>query len=70
MAVAFAFLNGHDPASIHDPYTLALVSNALLAMGSVPRPHLERLAEACGPSDYGVYLRRVLEERRAADGGG
>jgi hypothetical protein len=40
------YLRRHEPSSIHDPYTLALVCNALLAIdppGSAARPYLERL---------------------------
>ncbi len=41
---------------------IACVEEIALAKGFIDAAQFERLAEACGRSDYGLYLRRVLNE--------
>lgn len=51
-----AYLRSHPPAAIADPYVLALVANALLALdpeGEYAGPYLERLAEVARASEDG-----------------
>lgn len=42
---------------------IACIEEIALAKGFIDAAQLGRLAEACGPSDYGKYLRHVLSER-------
>jgi A-macroglobulin complement component/alpha-2-macroglobulin family protein/MG2 domain-containing protein/macroglobulin-like protein/A-macroglobulin receptor len=61
------FLLAHRPESIDDPYTLALVSNALLALnagGTKAAPYLERLEGLKREADGG---KRVWWQQRPAD---
>jgi glucose-1-phosphate thymidylyltransferase len=48
---------------------IACIEEIALLKGFIDADQLERLTEACGKSDYGLYLRRVLDEHRAARGG-
>ena len=55
-AAAFNYLLRHEPAAIDDPYVLALVANALLAIrpgDPQARPYLERLEAMCHRSADG-----------------
>jgi glucose-1-phosphate thymidylyltransferase len=47
---------------------IACIEEIALLKGFIDAAQLERLTEACGKSDYGLYLRRVLDEHRAAPG--
>jgi glucose-1-phosphate thymidylyltransferase len=43
---------------------IACVEEVALLKGFIDAAQFERLAEACGKSDYGAYLYRVLQEQR------
>ncbi len=61
-----AYLRSHPPATITDPYLLALVANALLALdpeGEYAGPYLDRLAEMARTSEDG---KRTWWEQPAA----
>jgi glucose-1-phosphate thymidylyltransferase len=47
---------------------IACLEEIALFKGFIDLAQLERLTEACGNSDYGQYLRRVLQEHRARGG--
>ncbi|HXG10192.1 MAG TPA: glucose-1-phosphate thymidylyltransferase RfbA [Gemmataceae bacterium] len=47
---------------------IACLEEIALFKGFIDLTQLERLTEACGNSDYGQYLRRVLQEHRARGG--
>lgn len=47
---------------------IACLEEIAFVKGFIDAAQLERLAEVSGKSDYGLYLRRVLEEHLAADG--
>src|SRR5262245_63342614 len=47
---------------------IACIEEIALAKGLIDAGQFERLAESSGPGEYGRYLRRVLEEYRAACG--
>jgi alpha-2-macroglobulin-like protein len=62
-----AFLMAHSPETINDPYTLALVANALLAIdpaGSQAAPYVARLEAFKRESDGG---KRVWWQQRPTD---
>ncbi len=44
---------------------IACLEEIALCKGFIDVPQFEKLAEAFGKADYGLYLRRVLEEQRA-----
>jgi glucose-1-phosphate thymidylyltransferase len=44
---------------------IACIEEVALLKGFIDAGQFERLAEACGKSDYGAYLYRVLQEQRA-----
>jgi glucose-1-phosphate thymidylyltransferase len=44
---------------------IACIEEVALLKGFIDGAQLERLAEGYGKTDYGLYLRRVLEEHRA-----
>jgi alpha-2-macroglobulin-like protein len=64
----FRFLLEHRPESIDDPYTLALVSNALLALDpekSKAGPYLERLEAVKREADGGKRVRWEQQPTRS-----
>jgi glucose-1-phosphate thymidylyltransferase len=48
---------------------IACIEEIALNKGFIDVRQFEQLAEACGKSDYGRYLFRVLQEYRSMDGG-
>src|SRR5262245_20119468 len=48
---------------------IACIEEVAFIKGFISAGQLERLLDACGNSDYGRYLRRVLDEHRTANGG-
>jgi len=44
---------------------IACIEEIALAKGFIDIARFEQLAQMCGKSDYGLYLRRVLEENKA-----
>lgn len=47
---------------------IACIEEVALLKGFIDDGQLERLSHACGQSDYGRYLRQVLQEYRTATG--
>src|SRR5207248_2030134 len=47
---------------------IACIEEIAFTKGFISARQLECLLEACGKSDYGRYLRRVLDEHQAAGG--
>jgi len=48
---------------------IACIEEVAFIKGFISAAQLECLLDACGNSDYGRYLRRVLDEHRTANGG-
>jgi glucose-1-phosphate thymidylyltransferase len=49
---------------------IACLEEIALLQGFIDEDQFQSLTDACGGNDYGRYLRRVLDDRRAAAGNG
>jgi glucose-1-phosphate thymidylyltransferase len=47
---------------------IACIEEIALAKGFIDEAQFQKLSEACGKSEYGEYLSRVLRERQGPDG--